>query len=96
MTGEAVAASYHAWLPKSKSRASNGKTSLKATDENDYGDNKSGGKGDFDILTIKQPPPVIFDKPVKGKGKGGAAGAGAGGVGGEGEGEVEEKTFLQK
>ena len=69
-------------------------------EDEDEGNHKPGAKGDFDILTIKQPPPVVFDKPVKGKGKGGGAGAGAGvgGVGGEGEGEgeVEEKTFLQK
>ena len=89
-----MAASYHAWLPKTVSNKNN-KTPLKKTDGNANNNNKQlGGKGDFDILTIKQPPPVVFDRP--GKAKGGAAGAGAGGVVGEGEGEVEEKTFLQK
>ena len=89
-----MAASYHAWLPKSASN-SNNKTPLKKPDAIANSNNKQpGGKGDLDILTIKQPPPVVFDKP--GKAKGVAAGTGAGAGVGEGEGEVEEKTFLQK
>ena len=74
-----MAASWHAWLAKPNSDGQNN-------------NKKPGGRGDFDILTIKQQPPIIFDKPAKGKG--GATAAGAGAV--EGEGEVEEKTFLQK
>ncbi|KAK0508641.1 hypothetical protein JMJ35_008917 [Cladonia borealis] len=83
ITGEAVAASYHAWLPKSSSVVEKAKNNK-----------QPGGKGDFDIQTIKSPPPIVFDKPAKAKGKAGATGAGAGAV--EPEGEPEEKTFLQK
>ncbi len=62
------------------------------------GNGKGKGVGDFDILTTKAAPRVVFDKAAKGKGKGAVAGAGGGmaGAGMEGEEEVVEKTMLQK
>ncbi len=60
------------------------------------GKGNANGRGDFDVVTVKKAPPVMFDKPIKGKG-GAAAGVGqAAGTGVEGEEEVVEKTLLQK
>ena len=53
------------------------------------------GKGDFDVVTVKKAPGIVFDKPVQGK-AGGGAGQGTGQGQMEGEEEVVEKTFLQK
>ena len=86
--GEAVGASWHSCLSKSAPAAGKGK-----------GKGESGGnaRGDFDVLTTKPAPRVVFDKPAKGKGGAAAAGAGAGVGGKEGEEEeVVEKTLLQK
>ena len=80
--GEVVGASWHSYF-------SEGSVAL----------GKGGGergRGDFDVLTTKAAPAVVFDKSAKGKG-GGATGAGAGaGVAGQDEEEVVEKTLLQK
>ncbi|CAF9933715.1 hypothetical protein IMSHALPRED_009448 [Imshaugia aleurites] len=79
--GDVVGASWRAYLLKGE-----GKGEGESESESE--------RGDFDILTTKPAPAVVFDKPVKGKG--GAAGAGAGMAGSEGEEEVVEKTLLQK
>jgi hypothetical protein len=62
----------------------------------DKGGRGSGnGKGDFDIVTVKRAPSVVFDKP--GKEKGGLFASVVGkGAEVEGEEEVVEKTLLQK
>lgn len=53
------------------------------------------GRGDFDILTMKAAPGVVFEKGAsKGKGKSAGVGVGVGAEGGEEE--VVEKTMLQK
>ena len=57
------------------------------------GGGEGAGRGDFDIVSVKAAPGVVFEKG--GKGKGGAGGLGAGKEG-EGEGEEVEKTMLQK
>ena len=86
--GEVVAASWRAFLPKGSAAAAAG-----------VGGKRKGasggddGRGDFDVLTAKAPPGVVFDRPAKGKGA--AAGAAVAGTEGEGE-EVVEKTMLQK
>ena len=51
--------------------------------------------GDFDVVTVKKAPPVVFDQPTKGKG-GTSQGVAQGSTQGEGEEEVVEKTFFQK
>lgn len=64
-------------------------------DKGGSGQGSGSGKGDFDIVTVKRAPSVVFDKPGKEKG-----GLFAGVVGKvaevEGEEEVVEKTLLQK
>lgn len=75
--GEVVGASWVAWMP----RGGEGE-----------GGREGSGRGDFDVVTVKKAPSVVFDKPVKGKG---GAAAGAAPVV-EGEEEVVEKTLLQK
>lgn len=85
-TGEVLGASWRAWLPRDKGVEGVGKAG-KETGGN--------GRGDFDIVTVKKAPPVVFDKPAKGKGAAAPAGQAAG-AGVEGEEEVQEKTFLQK
>ena len=87
--GDVVGASWHSYLPIASQTkpTSNGKEKdEEATD----------GRGDFDVVTVKPAPGVVFDTPAKGKGA--VAGAGpAQGVGTDGEEEeVVEKTFLQK
>ena len=69
--------------------------SWKAWRDDGKGKNGCVGKGDFDVVTVKNAPGIVFDKPVKGKAGGGAGqSAGQGQI--EGEEEVVEKTFLQK
>lgn len=86
-TGEVVGASWRAWLPREKGSEGAGKRGK---------EEKSGnGRGDFDIVTVKKAPPVVFDKPAKGRGAAAPVGQAAG-AGVEGEEEVQEKTFLQK
>lgn len=57
------------------------------------GGREGGARGEFDVVTVKKAPSVVFDRPVKGKG--GAAAGAAPVVEGEEE-EVVEKTLLQK
>ena len=97
-TGEIVGASWRAWMPGHEERSdakkhSTGAKAKKATG-NDSERSTAGGRGDFDVVTVKRPPPIVFDKPSKG-GRGGAA-QGAAQPGVEGEEEVQEKTFFQK
>lgn len=83
--GEVVGASWHSYLARGglpPSAAGKGKGK---------GQSVEGGKGDFDVLTTKPAPSVVFEKAAKGK-----TGAGAGVVGQEGEEEEVEKTFFQK
>lgn len=85
--GEVVGASWHAYLPAGGKGKKN------------EGGRMEDGRGDFDILTTKPAPRVVFEKAAKGKVGGATVGAGAGkGMGGkEGEGEeVVEKSLLQK
>ena len=85
--GEVVGASWHAFGLQSLGVAG-GKGKKRESGEN--------GKGDFDILTTKAAPSVVFDKPAQGKKGATGAGAGAGMAGPEGEKDVVEKTFFQK
>lgn len=82
--GEVVGASWHSYLVRSSTSAGNGMGK------------GVNGRGDFDILTTKPAPKVVFDKPAKGKGRATGAGPGVGTAGQEGEEEVVEKTLLQK
>lgn len=76
--GEVVGASWRSWMVK----GDKGK------------EGKGNGRGDFDIITVKKAPVVVFDKP--GKEKGGILASVGKGAGVEGEEEVVEKTLLQK
>lgn len=103
LTGEVVSASWHAYLPKPSPSQSGGKENVKGNGKAGSGKEKrvASMRGDFDIITVKQAPSVVFDKPAKGKGTattgtGSGGGSGAGSAGAEGEEEVTEKTFLQK
>lgn len=93
--GEVLSASWHAYLPKNA--ATKGVLNGKGKDSE-----IASGRGDFDIMTVKPAPGVVFDVPTKGKsavaGIGAALGIGeqTGQTGQEGEEEVVEKTFLQK
>ena len=100
-TGHIVGASWKARLPgiaereeakRSKATKVSKGGKLKAAGE-DGAKRTANGNGDFDVVTVKKPPPVVFDKPAKGKG---GATQGTGQVGAEGEEEVQEKTFFQK
>ena len=90
--GEVVGASWRAW------RVGGG--GGEEEDDDDVGRRRREreGRGDFDVVIMKQAPGVVFDKGGKGKGVASAGGEGGMGVGGkEGdEGEGAEKTFLQK
>ena len=103
LTGEVVGASWHASLPKTSPSQPSGKENVKGNGKAGSGKEKgvASMRGDFDIITVKQAPGVVFDKPAKGKGAatagtGSGGGSGAGSAGPEGEEEVAEKTFLQK
>ncbi|KAK3171755.1 hypothetical protein OEA41_003839 [Lepraria neglecta] len=103
LTGEVVGASWHAYLPKTSPSQPSGKENVKGNGKAGSGKEKGVAtmRGDFDIITVKRAPGVVFDKPAKGKGAatagtGSGGGSGAGSAGPEGEEEVAEKTFLQK
>lgn len=87
--GEVVGASWHAYLARVSPPSAAGKGEGKGKGK---GQSLEDGKGDFDVLTTKPAPSVVFEKAAKGK-----TGAGKGaGQDGEEEEEVVEKTFLQK
>lgn len=73
--GEVVGASWRSWMSKGGKEGKEG---------------NGKGRGDFDIITVKEAPAIVFDKAVKEKGAVGAS------VSAEGEEEVVEKTLLQK
>lgn len=81
--GEVVGASWRSYLPTRS--VVGGK-----------GGGGEGGRGDFDVLTMKTAPAVVWDNAAKGKGGAMGAGPGAGMAGKEGEEEVVEKSLLQK
>lgn len=83
--GEVVGASWHAYLPRGSPPSAVGKGKGKGKEQS-----VEDGEGEFDVLTTKPAPSVVFEKAAKGK-----TGAGTG-AGQEGEEEVAEKTFLQK
>lgn len=77
-----------AWHPTISVPTREGKDAMK----------KAGGKGEFDMMIMREGPRAMVDKTLpsaKGKKKG--DGAKGEGTGSDGEGEEEvEKTFLQK
>ena len=88
-----MGASWHSRMAPSTTTAVVGKE----VKEVKGGEKNENGRGDFDILTTKAAPGVVFEKGMKGKGKGKGIGGGVGAAGAEGgEEEVVEKTLLQK